>query len=72
MAETERFQVAIGGEDEGVVAILLDTATGRSWRAAGPDMAEWAPMAFADDAPAAPMPPRAKRAKSGSGRASRG
>lgn len=63
MAETERFQVAIGGEDEGVVAILLDTVTGRSWRAAGPDMAEWVPMAFSGDAPAAPVSPRAKRAK---------
>jgi hypothetical protein len=58
--ETERFQVAIGGEDDGVVAILLDTATGRSWRATGPDLASWQPMEFAADAPAAPVPQRAK------------
>ncbi len=60
--ETERFQVAIGGEDDGVVAILLDTATGRSWRATGPDMASWQPMNFAADAPAAPVPKRARSA----------
>ncbi len=60
--ETERFQVAIGGEDDGVVAILLDTATGRSWRATGPAMDTWQPMSFAADAPPAPSPARAKPA----------
>jgi hypothetical protein len=53
--ETERFQVAIAEHGEGSIAVLVDTATGRSWRCRpGARAPEWQAIAFAEDAPAAP------------------
>jgi hypothetical protein len=57
--ETERFQVVVSEAEgpDGALAILVDSATGRSWfcrdftAQAG---ATWQPLAFAADAPAAP------------------
>lgn len=52
IAPAGRFQVsaAAGG------AVLLDTASGRSWWLANTDRRpEWQPVAFVGDAPAAPV-----------------
>ena len=63
--ETERFQVAIAECDDRVLAVLVDSATGRSWwsRAGTDGPATWYPFAFAADAPAAPAPPGAEPAR---------
>jgi hypothetical protein len=66
--ETERFQVVMTGAATDSRAILLDTATGRCWLARGPGLDEWRPMRFTADAPAAPVPPKATRAKRGARR----
>lgn len=58
--ETERFQVAMTGEGGSRTAILVDTATGRSWMCDRGN--EWRPMAFNADAEPAPTPARAKPA----------
>jgi hypothetical protein len=73
--ETERFQVVVSEADiapDGALAVLIDTATGRSWvctRFVAEQAATWRPMAFAADAPAAPADkPKRKPAR----RATRG
>ncbi|WP_431281059.1 hypothetical protein ACQW02_16755 [Humitalea sp. 24SJ18S-53] len=53
--ENGRFQVTVAGTGNALVAVLLDTVTGRSWHAAG---LAWQPMTFMGDAlPAPPFPP---------------
>lgn len=53
MAETERFQVAGSGSD----VVLVDSATGRSWKVVS---SQWRPITFMADAPVAPKPARAR------------
>jgi hypothetical protein len=61
--ETERFQVAVSGDEEDWVAVLVDTATGRSWVAQRGEAPAWQPLPFAADAMAAPAPPVRRKAR---------
>jgi hypothetical protein len=56
--ETERFQVVLSGDAEDWVAVLVDSATGRSWIAQQGEAPAWQALPFAADAPAAPVPPK--------------
>lgn len=63
--KTERFQAAIAEHGEGSVAVLVDSATGRTWwcRPGARGGPVWQPIGFAE-APAAPAPsapPRRRR-----------
>lgn len=64
--ETERFQVVVSEADgaDGAVAVLLDTATGRSWVCldfSSEQGRQWHPLAFAADAAPAPAPKPARK-----------
>jgi hypothetical protein len=61
--ETERFQVVLSGDEEDWVAMLVDTATGRSWIAQRGEAPAWQPLPFAADATPAPVPPARRKAR---------